>query len=573
MKKSMFSRCAWLISGMACVALCFRPLSWLFCALMACVLLIRNRAVCDALSCVCHTKTSRILAGILCLFFGWGFRGAWMHHHLVQTVVEKLPLGSIDGGLLITICSLIGMAAGYPFASAAVSFFCHGQGHSEEQKTARMNEKGWFHLSLGMAAAVVLIQIVGCFSDALWFDEAFSMAAIKLPWREMLDVIVQDVHPPLYYLILKAGVDVLRLIIPGASLIELAKLVSVIPHVCLLILGATVVRKRFNPMTSAIFMALLLVSPSFLSFGYEIRMYSWAMLFVAAAYLAADRVIRNGGFAQWAGFVMFSLLGAYTHYYAVVAAALLYLYMLCRFALCERRRVVHWLLGACATVVGYCPWLIVFLKQAKSVSEAYWIGNISFDVFSHIEVILDTPYVWLAVFAAIVSLGWMKKQEKGSGVLSLVGLFSPLWIIAVGMAASVLIRPVFISRYALLSLPCFLLSVAAVLGTQADQTSAQRIAALLIGVCLCNSVALFVQEKKMEGRAERITAFAQEWEDRVFLTDEAYLGLTVGEVTGKTCYHFNTRIKERDRWMFDVFAQAEVLRDAEEIHALLDEGR
>lgn len=576
MKRNVFLTGAWMISGLACTALCFRPLSWMFCALMACILIVGNKAVSRSFSSVRHTKLSRILAGVLCLFLGWGFREAWMNHHLVQMVMGKLPFAFADGKTLITLCSVAGVIVGYPFASAAVSFFCFAGESAAENKAlhARLNEENLFRLVVGAAAAATVIQIAACFSDALWFDEAFSMAVIKLPWKEMLSVIVQDVHPPLYYYILKAGTALLRLFLPNASLVVLAKLMAAIPHVCMLLMGATVVRKRWNKMTAAVFMALLIGSPGFVSFGYEIRMYSWAMLFVIAAYLAADRILREGGAAAWIVFVGASLLAAYTHYYACVTVALFYLVILYRFMRGQRKRIVHWLCAAAATVAGYGPWLFVFLSQAKSVSQAYWIEGISFDVLAHIGFILDTSYVWLAVFAAACALCARRKDDESGedAQIAVSGMVSPLWVIAVGMTVSVLIRPLFISRYAVLALPCCLLGTAIAVGTKAHPAAARRMAALLACVCLCNSISLFAQERKMEGRTERLQEFAQAETACAFLTDESYLGLTIGEMTGKTCYHLNTRIKARDSWMFDVFAQAQVMGNADEVGALLDEG-
>src|SRR3990167_970423 len=39
---------------------------------------------------------------------------------------------------------------------------------------------------------------------SLWFDEAFSWRLIQFPLPEMLTRAAADVHPPLYYLLLKA---------------------------------------------------------------------------------------------------------------------------------------------------------------------------------------------------------------------------------------------------------------------------------------------------------------------------------------------------------------------------------
>ena len=59
---------------------------------------------------------------------------------------------------------------------------------------------GSFLLSL----CVILCQIQGAFSYDLWVDEAFSIRMLEHSYGEMIALTAKDVHPPLYYIILKA---------------------------------------------------------------------------------------------------------------------------------------------------------------------------------------------------------------------------------------------------------------------------------------------------------------------------------------------------------------------------------
>ena len=46
-----------------------------------------------------------------------------------------------------------------------------------------------------------------CFQDTINYDEYFSMQWCRLGWKDLMQKLISDVHPPLYYLILKPLLD------------------------------------------------------------------------------------------------------------------------------------------------------------------------------------------------------------------------------------------------------------------------------------------------------------------------------------------------------------------------------
>ena len=42
-----------------------------------------------------------------------------------------------------------------------------------------------------------------CFNDSVWADEAYTMLLVQKPWPEAWRLLLSDVHPPLYYIIVK----------------------------------------------------------------------------------------------------------------------------------------------------------------------------------------------------------------------------------------------------------------------------------------------------------------------------------------------------------------------------------
>lgn len=78
-----------------------------------------------------------------------------------------------------------------------------------------------------------------------------------------------------------------------------------------------------------LFAALACFALPFMRMAFQIRMYSWAVLAVAMCFLFAMRICikaRGSGpvrVNEWIGFALFSLAGAYLHYYAVLVVTII----------------------------------------------------------------------------------------------------------------------------------------------------------------------------------------------------------------------------------------------------------
>ena len=72
-----------------------------------------------------------------------------------------------------------------------------------------------------LAALFLLVRsVILSFSIDIWYDELFTMEFVKRPVGEMLSLAARDVHPPLYYMIVRFFVvifDGLGLLVPLSS--------------------------------------------------------------------------------------------------------------------------------------------------------------------------------------------------------------------------------------------------------------------------------------------------------------------------------------------------------------------
>lgn len=205
---------------------------------------------------------------------------------------------------------------------------------------------------------VVIIMLVRISrNEAVHWDEAYTWRMVtKNTVAEMLAATAADVHPPFYYLLLKAAMTLF-----GKNML-VAKTVSIAGTVATGILGLTLVRKNWGVKAAIPFVMVTALAPQLVYYSLDLRMYSWLCFFVMAAALFAYEIIQSRKLRWWAAFTLVSLGGVYTQYFAVVPLFVIYLYLLIYLLLNDRKEIKKFLLCCSATVIGYLPWLGVVVE-------------------------------------------------------------------------------------------------------------------------------------------------------------------------------------------------------------------
>lgn len=281
------------------------------------------------------------------------------------------------------------------------------------------------YLLLGISVVLLGRSLMLCFSNDIWYDELFTVGMIGHSYGELVELTARDVHPPLYYMITKFFVDSCKLILPGVHAVAAAKMVSVLPYFVLLLYSVTFIRKRFGIFTGGVFLFCVTSMPQLSGYTVEVRMYSWALLFVTAAFLhgygavqgpedeeerhhgrlpaaaygavdvpkgekagGSDRTkrMRQKISAQsqklhGAAMACYALAAAYTQYFAAVAAVMVFLYVLVELLRRDRSRIREWILWVAAAAAGYTPWLVALYRQVTAVNANYWILPLSWRTF------------------------------------------------------------------------------------------------------------------------------------------------------------------------------------------------
>lgn len=353
----------------------------------------------------------------------------------------------------------------------------------------KMTGRDWAGFFL-LALSVMMIgrSFTLCFSNDIWYDELFTVGMAEHSYGDLVRFTAADVHPPLYYCIVKLFADLCKLIVPSAGTVIPAKLVSVLPYWILLVYAVTVVRRRWGIFTGGLFLFCVTAMPQLSAYTVEARMYGWALLFVTAAFLHAQEMITAGhagsGRGQNAAFVIYGLAAAYTQYFACVAVVMIYLYLLFMLWRQDKRRIREWLFCVAASVIGYVPWLFALAGQISAVRENYWILPLTWwSLGGCVKFIMkpafinDTVNTVLAVVLTVgfammfLWCGWQyklghngrdfsKNEEETHFVTAAAGIWILTGVVGFGFAASLLLRPIFVYRYMIPALGCFWLSFA-----------------------------------------------------------------------------------------------------------------
>lgn len=202
---------------------------------------------------------------------------------------------------------------------------------------------------------------------ALWHDEAFSALFMRYPWSEMMYRIGLDVHPPLYYIILRFWTY-----LAGQSLLSL-RLLSIIFGVLTIWAGYLFIKTAFQNRLLAIVAALFLaLNPFQIQYALEARMYTLGTFLILLSSYFLVRAQERKKFWIWYGLAIAA--GLYTHYYIVFSIAAQGLFVILHFLKTRQAKVFARAIGAyLLAAVLYLPWVPTLLAQIKRVEQSYWI--------------------------------------------------------------------------------------------------------------------------------------------------------------------------------------------------------
>jgi uncharacterized membrane protein len=316
-----------------------------------------------------------------------------------------------------------------------------------------------------------------------WIDESASLLLVgPNNYAEISHRISYDVHPPLWYFILKTWFHLF-----GVSTLASRSLSAV----CMITACGVwyhLIRTRFARPVALLTLALMVTNPSILHYAVEGRMYAFGVLLIAVSCL----LITGHWRWRWVAYWPCAVAMLYTHYFLAFPLLAQFLYL----ALRRREQGISllWILLYGASIcVGYVPWVPYALRQTTMVvTQGFWIGPVTPSaVLNYILLAFlyrgDGNLASVRVFPGVLYLimwvaaltGVGRAARDGRGPYMLLGLIVGVPWLCLFLVSCV--RPVFDPRYVLFGVPALLSLLAAGALALAGRWKPVTVIVLLLG--------------------------------------------------------------------------------------------
>ncbi len=233
-------------------------------------------------------------------------------------------------------------------------------------------------MAKAMIALATLLRLwLAVLPEPLWYDEAFSVAVARLPLARMIAATAGDVHPPGYYVALKAWMQAAPVPVPMEAA---ARLLSVVLSLVALwlywqLLTAWELPQRRKEAATVIAAWL----PGLVFYSAEARSYTLLSVWVLGALLLASKT------ATWRLIGAGACLGlaALTHNVGLIYAVLIAAWVTLRLRARPLYAVACVGIMAGSAFLVWLPWGEAFASQQAAVGAGYWTHLPGFDTVAY----------------------------------------------------------------------------------------------------------------------------------------------------------------------------------------------
>ncbi len=319
-----------------------------------------------------------------------------------------------------------------------------------------------FALITMMSFAIALSLLV--FSKtSLRLDEAQSLFQTNRDVPGMLKLVAQDVHVPGYHLLLHFWQKIL-----GGDIV-IARFMSLFFFVLTIPATYALARYAFTARIGLYAALLVAISPFMNWYASEARMYSMLAFFTVLHQYFFLKVYREGTPRHWLGYTLTAIAGIYTHYFfafVLITEALFYLFRRTSFS--SQKVFLKFTFAAAVVIGAIAPWLYYvyslgsasntqpFLETPSSQdlfnTYAQFIFGFQIDYLNTIIISMWPIVVLLAFFA-------LQKSRKTPPEAFYFVMAAVVPVVA-AFVLSVTIRPFYLSRYLIVSLPALIVFLA-----------------------------------------------------------------------------------------------------------------
>lgn len=315
-----------------------------------------------------------------------------------------------------------------------------------------------------MMLAAATIGVLVFSKTSLRLDEAQSLFQVSRDVPGMLNLVAQDVHVPGYHLLLHFWLILFgglgdRVVI--ARYMSLVFLVALIPAIYIL------ARQNFGRGASLFAALLIAISPFMQWYGSEARMYSMLALITVIHQIFFIKVFRKGYAVHWVWFAVTAIIGVYTHYFfwfVLLTEAIFFFIFIKKF---HKGSFKKFVIVALLTIAAISPWLL-YVKSLGLASNtqpylpvpssgdlfntyAQFIFGFQVDYLNTVIVSLWPALVLFAFFA-------LRGRSRTNPQIWFFVIAAVLPVVA-AFVISILVKPFFLSRYLVVSLPALVILI------------------------------------------------------------------------------------------------------------------
>lgn len=320
---------------------------------------------------------------------------------------------------------------------------------------------------------------------SLRLDEAQSLWQTRQSFKGILTTISQDVHVPLYHMILRVWQTFLGNEVLTARLLSLIFFVLNIPAFFLL------ARLAYNKSVAYFATLLFALSPFMNWYSSEIRMYTLFSLLITLNYYFFLSIYKKSSRLAWIGYALTAVLGVYTHYFFFFGLTAQVLFFLFNYKHFPKNAFKNFILAAGIVVVAFLPWGLFVLSQKTTTDMSPLLTTpTTVDLFNAVTQFMvgfqtdsvNTALVSLWPLSILVAFLGLRKDSRitRESMFFIIAVSAPL---AIAFTISIVYRPVFLSRYLILVLPAFILILSSLIASYPKRLS-RVVQALLILVML-----------------------------------------------------------------------------------------
>ena len=288
---------------------------------------------------------------------------------------------------------------------------------------------------------VVVYAFINAYYNVLSNDEATTVIECQKTLSSIVGWAGEDYHPPFYYFLVSIVYHLF-----GDS-VRAFTILSLVPLLVTILVTRFFVCKEFGYLSGIIYVLFWGMMPQSVYNLAEVRMYSWGGLFLSLSLLSFYNIVKRDLARDWVLFGLFSIIGAYTHYFVLVHVAFFYVVLFLHQLI--KKSYKNFLIVAICAVVLYLPWLANVFRATQKAAESFW-SSWKMPWQEGIRTLFENNWLYLIfilVFAYNIYTYARKKEIDARFWMSLCGTVSVVATMLFGFAFSYRVHPMYHGTY------------------------------------------------------------------------------------------------------------------------------